>query len=277
MPEIPIFIVDAFIGHLEGRSLHGNPAAVMLLDAPYPDAWMQEVAAEMNLSETAFLVAKDEQNFDLRWFTPQAEVALCGHATLASAHVLCEKGHFNLKGEARFHTLSGVLTAQKRDEQISLDFPAQNVAHCQIPHGLLAALGFDKSENIQAYRAEDDWLLEMHEVLVAQTKPDFFLLRQLCSELKIRGIIISGPSESAGLEYDFVSRFFAPSVGIDEDPVTGSAHTKLAPFWGGRLQKTRMIGYQASPRGGLVGVHWQGERVELLGSARIRLCGQWVD
>ena len=276
MSEIPIFIADAFVGALGSRVLRGNPAAVVLLDAPQEALWMQEVAAEINLSETAFVVQRDNQNFDLRWFTPLCEVALCGHATLASAHVLWENGRLPPEREARFHTLSGVLTARKRGDEVALDFPAQEVEACELPESLLAAFGLEGLRNVRAYRAADDWLLEMHEALVENAKPDFSVLRQISTDLKIRGVILSGPAEFDGLGFDFVSRFFAPSVGIDEDPVTGSAHTKLAPFWGARLDKTQMVGFQASKRGGLVSVNWQKERVELSGRAQTRLRGHWL-
>lgn len=279
MSKTPIFVVDAFVGELNALTLRGNPAAVVLLDAPRDAGWMQEVAAEMNLSETAFLVQKTGRDFDLRWFTPRCEVALCGHATLASAHVLWESGRLISEKEARFHTLSGVLTAQKRGEEVALDFPAQTVENCPLPAALRDALGLEARYGpYEAFRAADDWLIEVAgESQVESLRPDFAALSQISTELGMRGIIVTAPAEFEGHGYDFVSRFFAPAVGIDEDPVTGSAHTKLGPFWGEKLGKTHLVGYQASPRGGLVTMNWRQERVELLGRATTRLRGEWGD
>lgn len=278
MGEIPIFVVDAFVGEMQGRILRGNPAAVALLNAPREDGWMQEVAAEMNLSETAFLVPKEGANFGLRWFTPTTEVKLCGHATLASAHVLWESGRLDGQCAAHFETLSGILTAQKRGGEIALDFPAQESKACEMPTGLRKALGLERCRAIKAFRAGDDLLIEMHEADVENLRADFPVLQRICEQIGVRGLIATGPAERpTSSSYDFISRFLAPCCGIDEDPVTGSAHTKLAPFWGARWGKTQMIGYQASPRGGLVKVNWQGQRVELLGRAQTRLRGYWLD
>lgn len=279
MTRFPIFITDAFVGTLSHRRLLGNPAAVALLDAPQNEAWMQEVAAEMNLSETAFVVPKDANHFDLRWFTPTCEVDLCGHATLASAHVLWDSGRLDAGQSAHFHTLSGILTAQKRGERIALDFPAQESAPCEAPRGLATALGTQNHRIIGVHRGGDDLLVEIgHENEIELLTPNFGALRQICTATEARGVIATVqaqvPVDLCG--YDFASRFFGPAVGIDEDPVTGSAHTKLAPFWGAKLGKTEMIGFQNSQRGGLVEMNWQGARVDLCGAARSRMRGEWV-
>ncbi len=282
MIQTPIFVVDAFVGQLQNRVLRGNPAAVALLDAPRDAEWMQEVAAEMNLSETAFLVPKGANDFDLRWFTPTCEVDLCGHATLASAHILWETGQIPPEQSLHFHTLSGVLTARKRHDRIALDFPAHDSVSCETPQllaALGAALGIEAHQSLGVHRASDDILVELdHENLIEFLAPDFEQLRQICEAGEARGVIVTARSARRIAEsgYDFVSRFFGPAVGIDEDPVTGSAHTKLAPFWSARLGKVRLIGLQASKRGGLIEMEWHGARVELLGVAATRLRGEWV-
>jgi PhzF family phenazine biosynthesis protein len=267
----PIYIVDAFTGILDNRQLRGNPAAVVILDTPKDEEWMQAVASEMNLSETAFVVSQSDGNFGLRWFTPVAEVNLCGHATLATAHVLWESGILQLGQTAHFKTLSGLLTAQKRDNWIELDFPEQKVRIASPPRGLAAALGIEVRYPVSYWKAEDDWLLEVPAGLVENLRPDFALLGQFSHHLKCRGFIVTSNGNDRG--YDFISRFFGPAVGVNEDPVTGSAHTKLAPFWGKQLDKTEMVGYQASLRGGLVKVHLRGSRIGLLGEARTFLAG----
>jgi PhzF family phenazine biosynthesis protein len=270
MSEIPIFIIDAFTGTLNGQILRGNPAAVVLLETPRDDLWMQNVAAEMNLSETAFLVQQQE-SFHLRWFTPTAEVKLCGHATLASAHILWQQGVLTPDATANFHTLSGPLTAQKQDEWIELDFPTQKVKIASAPEGLAQALGIESRTPVSYWKAEDDWLLEVPIGQVEGLHPNFLWLRDISKRLNCRGIIVTSGSTSA--EYDFVSRFFGPAVGVDEDPVTGSAHTKLAPFWGAQLEKMEVVGYQASARGGLVRCQWRDSRVGLRGKAITFLSG----
>ncbi len=276
MSETPIFIVDAFVGELPWQILRGNPAAVALLDAPRDDAWMQEVAAEMNLSETAFVCQKDSQNFGLRWFTPRVEVDLCGHATLAAAHVLWESGRLARDQDARFHTRSGLLTAQSEGEWISLNFPAQKVESCALPDALRAALGLEaKYGPYPAFRAADDWLIEAAgQAQVTWMEPDFACLGRICQASKMRGVIASAEPHYEGFGYDFVSRFFAPAIGIDEDPVTGSAHAALAPFWCARLGKNELVGFQASPRGGLVRVELQNGRVQLGGRAQTAVRGE---
>lgn len=237
----------------------GNPAAVCVLTEERSAAWMQQVALEMNLSETAFLL-KQTDGYQLRWFTPAVEVKLCGHATLASAHVLWSEGHLEPEAIAHFHTLSGLLTAQLQDGWITLNFPATPCTEMEPPAGLLEALGISKA--LYVGKNEFDYLVQVEdETLVRQMQPDFGRLRSL----PIRGIIVT--STGTHSDYDFVSRFFAPGSGIDEDPVTGSAHCTLAPFWGDRLHKNQFLAYQASPRGGEVRVNWEGDRVLLAGQA----------
>lgn len=246
--------VDAFTN----RPFAGNPAAVCVLPEAAPDAWMRDVAREMNLSETAFLVRRPD-GFDLRWFTPAVEVDLCGHATLASAHVLWEDRHLAPGEQARFHTRSGLLLAARRGEWIELDFPAKPATPAEPPPGLLKALGFEAAE---VSRNQFDYLVETgSEEAVRAAAPDLTALRKV----EARGIIVTARASTPG--YDFVSRFFGPAVGVDEDPVTGSAHCALAPYWASRLGKTAMTGYQASARGGVVRVRLEGGRVLLGGQA----------
>jgi PhzF family phenazine biosynthesis protein len=265
--SIPIIQVDAFTD----RPFAGNPAAVCLLDAPpdeSPDespagSWMQLVAREMNLSETAFLVPRGE-DFDLRWFTPTVEVDLCGHATLASAHVLWEEGYLPPDQPIRFHTRSGVLVAEKLITEkkavwIEMDFPATPAEPLVRVEGLESALG---AKAISLGRPRFDYLVELaSEEEVRALKPDLSALRQL----KVRGVIVT--ARASGPEYDFVSRVFAPAVGVDEDPVTGSAHCCLGPFWKERLGHDNLVGYQASARGGIVRTRCVGDRVFLSGQA----------
>ncbi|RYG68185.1 PhzF family phenazine biosynthesis protein [bacterium] len=272
MIGIPIFTVDAFTGRIGARELRGNPAAVVVLDEPKEEDWMLAVAAEMNLSETAFVRQLGSGHYSLRWFTPTDEVNLCGHATLATAHVLWESQMLSTNEAASFETRSGILQARKQDDRIELDFPAQKVQIAAAPRGLAMALGIEPRFPISCWKAEDDWLLEVPVGLVENLKPHFGELAQICRFLKCRGIIVTAATDSE--EYDFISRFFGPAIGVDEDPVTGSAHTKLAPFWGKQLKKTQMVGYQASVRGGLVAVDWRDSRVGLLGAAHTFLAGQ---
>jgi len=251
---IPVFIVDAFAE----RPFTGNPAAVCVLDGPADAAWMQHVAAEMNLSDTAFLYAEADR-FRLRWFTPVTEVDLCGHATLASAHVLWESGRLPLEEIARFETRSGLLTAGRDGAMIVLDFPATPPQPADAPPGLGAALG-TKAKYVG--RSRFDLLVEVESAsIVRALNPDVTTL----AALPARGVMVTAVSGDRAC--DFVSRFFAPAVGIAEDPVTGSAHCCLAPFWAERLGKTDMIGHQVSARGGVVHVGVRGDRVRLGGSA----------
>lgn len=258
----PITQVDAFTD----APFAGNPAAVCVLAAPRDAAWMQQVAEEMRLPETAFLWPEDD-GFRLRWFTPAVEVALCGHATLASAHVLWETGALPADATARFMTKSGLLTARRDGSWIALDFPARLAAPAGEQPDLLAALGLTEARFVG--RNVDDFLVEIaDEAAVRALAPDFGRLRQLPA----RGVMVTSRATSGPA--DFVSRFFAPAVGVDEDPVTGSAHCCLAPFWAERLGRASLLGYQASARGGLVRVRHAGDRVELGGQAVTVLRGE---
>jgi PhzF family phenazine biosynthesis protein len=228
---------------------------------------MQHVAAEMNLSETAFLVPEGD-GYGLRWFTPAVEVDLCGHATLASAHVLWETGRLSSAAPARFHTKSGLLTATRDGDRIVLDFPAVPVERCEPPAGLSDALG---GASRGVFRNRMDVLVEFDsESAVRDLKPDFGRL----AGMPVRGVIVTAPS--ADSQFDFVSRFFAPASGINEDPVTGSAHCALGPFWAGRLGKHDLVGRQVSQRGGVVRVGVRGDRVHLGGRAVTVLRGELI-
>jgi predicted PhzF superfamily epimerase YddE/YHI9 len=259
---LPLYQVDAFTD----RPFAGNPAAVCLLPAPREDAFLQAVAAEMNLAETAFLVRRGAgagdggDGWDLRWFTPTVEVALCGHATLASAHVLWQSGELAAGETARFHTLSGLLTAEQRGDWIVLDFPAEPPAAVPEPPPVLAAaLG---AAPLWVGRNRFDYLaLLPSAAAVLALAPD---LRTL-STLPVRGVIATAQAQEP--PFDFVSRFFAPAAGVDEDPVTGSAHCALGPFWRDRLGRDELLARQVSRRGGTVRVHVRGDRVELGGQA----------
>jgi PhzF family phenazine biosynthesis protein len=264
---VEITQVDAFTA----TPFQGNPAAVCILNSPREEKWMADVAMEMNLSETAFLTphAVDHGAFQLRWFTPTLEIALCGHATLASAHVLWESGRLAPHAEARFHTKSGVLVCNKLGNWIEMDFPATFVEPCDPPAQLAEALG---CEIKSIGRSKFDYLAELDdEATVRGVKANHHLLHQL----PVRGVIVTALANSANTHnYDFVSRFFAPGSGIDEDPVTGSAHCALAPYWAKKTGKSEMTGYQASPRGGIVKVRPVQERVFLSGQAVTVLRGE---
>ncbi len=261
---LKLFQVDAFTD----KAFAGNPAAVCILTEPRDEAWMQKMAQEMNLSETAFL-RKQADGYDLRWFTPTVEVALCGHATLASAHVLWETGLLASEEEARFHTKSGLLTARRKGGWIELNFPATRDEPAAAPPRLEEALGV---KPLYVGKSRFDYLLELDsEETVRNLKPDFGLLRTL----HVRGVMVTSRATSQG--YDFVSRFFAPGSGIDEDPVTGSAHCCLTPFWSKRLGKTELVAYQASRRGGTIRVRVSGDRVYLSGQAVTVLRGELDD
>lgn len=251
---ISLYQVDAFTN----RPFAGNPAAVCPLEQMPDDAWMQHLAAEMNLSETAFLVPGDD-GFRLRWFTPTVEVDLCGHATLASAHVLWESGRLAPDAPARFHTRSGLLTARRDGDWVELDFPATPAEAADPPPALIQALGVTP---LYVGRNKFDYLVQVESAaVVREAQPDFSLLYTV----PVRGVIVTSADESG--QYDFVSRFFAPGSGIDEDPVTGSAHCCLAPFWAGRLGKDAFHAFQASARGGDVRARLAGDRVLLQGQA----------
>ncbi|AET63490.1 PhzF family phenazine biosynthesis protein [Methanothrix harundinacea] len=264
---IKILQVDAFTS----EPFSGNPAAVCLLEEPRDDGWMQKVAAEMNLSETAFMTPEGD-GFRLRWFAPKAEVELCGHATLASAHLLWEEGVLAEDEIARFATKSGPLFAERRGGFIEMDFPAEpeRPIKCSPPM-LEAALGAPFS-----YVGDNrfDLLVELDgEETLRELRPNFDLLKKI----PVRGVMVTAESDSP--EYDFVSRFFAPTLGVDEDPVTGSAHCCLGPYWARRLGKFELVGYQASERGGVVRVRGgeDGDRVKIGGEAVTVLKGELIE
>jgi PhzF family phenazine biosynthesis protein len=248
--------VDAFTS----EPFTGNSAAVMVMPHPLVDAeWMQKVAREMNLSETAFLHRRPDGAFDLRWFSPTVEIDLCGHATLASAHWLWESGLLPHAAPAQFHTRSGLLTAVRAGDLIELDFPATPPADADEPPGLAEALGVTPR---YVGRSKFDYLVEVDsEEAVRQAKPNFSAL----AKLDVRGVMITSLASTPGL--DFVSRFFAPGSGIDEDPVTGSAHCCLTPFWSARLNRHEFTARQLSARGGLLRLRLDGDRVKLGGHA----------
>lgn len=251
---LPLLLVDAFA---EGP-FSGNPAAVCLLPKWPADGWLQGVAAEMNQSETAFLVRRGD-DFDLRWFTPAVEVELCGHATLASAAALHFLGAVDGQGAIHFHTRSGRLSARERDGVLELDFPQVPSVPAVPPEGLIEALGV---RPVAVGRTDFDYLVEVagaHDVRALG--PDFRRLR----EVDCRGVMVTSRGEDPSC--DFVSRFFAPACGIDEDPVTGSAHCTLGPYWSVRLGKTDLVGRQLSRRGGTVGVRLENDRAFLGGKA----------
>jgi PhzF family phenazine biosynthesis protein len=315
--ETPVLVVDAFTN----EPFRGNPAGVVLLEKPRPDDWMQSFAAEMKHAETAFLVP-EEGGFHLRWFTPVAEVDLCGHATLASAHALWETGTLEAGHEARFRTRSGLLTARQVRGGIEMDFPAlppRPVEDCDSEGGT-GLVGAVVNKALSGAVCEaifrglgargryvgwngSDYLVELDsEEAVRALKPDFATL----GSIGTRGVIATavaantggsapansgepatakgggsatakgggssapnggGSSTPNGGGYDFISRFFAPAFGIDEDPVTGSAHCALGPYWGAKLGKDEIVGYQASPRGGTIAIKLRGDRVALVGRA----------
>ena len=258
---LTMYQVDAFTN----KPFGGNPAGVCLLPGEKDDRWLQAVAQEMNLSETAFLLWQSG-GFNLRWFTPTTEVDLCGHATLASAHVLWEEDYLQADEEARFSTRSGLLTAKKQGEWIELNFPAKEEEEAEAPPHLLEALGVPAKyigKNVFDYLVEVDT-----EEVVREMKPNISLLAKVAA----RGVMVT--SRSSTEEYDFVSRFFAPQVGVNEDPVTGSAHCCLTPYWSKRLHKQEMMAYQASARGGILRVRLDGDRVLLGGQAVTVLRGE---
>lgn len=259
-----VYHVDAFTN----QPFAGNPAAVCILSEPAQELWMQKVAQEMNLPETAFLYRQADA-FDLRWFTPAMEIDLCGHATLAGAHVLWEEGYLKPDQRACFHTRSGLLTAVRKGDWIELDFPAEPQVQITPPPGLAKALGVTPK---YIGKNRFDYLVEVDsEETVRKLKPDFALLK----EFPVRGIIVTSIAASQG--YDFVSRFFAPGVGINEDPVTGSAHCCLGPFWRGRLNKNEFVACQASLRGGVIRVRVGEKRVYIGGQAVTIVRGELIN
>jgi len=248
--------VDSFTD----KPFAGNPAGVCVLERPRDEAWMRNVAREMNLAETAFLQRRNDDSFDLRWFTPAVEVDLCGHATLASAHVLWETEALRAADPAQFHTRSGLLTCHRRDAWIEMDFPATPPRPIDAPAGLLDALGVTSARFVG--RSRFDAFVELDdEAALRAIQPDMGGLKRVDA----RGVIVTARASTK--PYDFVSRFFAPQSGVDEDPVTGSAHCALAPYWREKLGKEDMLAFQASARGGVVRVVPRGDRVLLYGQA----------
>ena len=260
-----IIQVDAFTA----KPFQGNPAAVCVLENPVESAWMQLVAREMNLSETAFVIKQDD-GFNLRWFTPTTEVPLCGHATLATAHTLWTEGYLAREQAAQFYTLSGLLIAKLKGNWIELNFPANPSETGDIPDDLVTALGVSCKtlvKNSLGYLVE----VESAEI-VRKLQPNFSLLKTL----ETPDVIVTSKGDPKS-EYDFVSRFFAPGLGIDEDPVTGAAHCCLAPFWRDRLGKDNFLAYQVSERGGVVKVNYDGgDRVFLRGQAVTVMRGEII-
>ena len=262
--SLTIWQVDAF----SDEPFRGNPAAVCILPAAREAAWMQAVGREMNLSETAFLVRRDN-GFDLRWFTPVIEVDLCGHATLASAHVLWQEGILGQDQDARFYTRSGLLTARRDGDWIELDFPADPPEPAKLPEVVLRGLG---ARLTFGGVGKFDYVVELEsEAAVRALAPQFGLL----ASAGRRGVVVTARATTA--PFDYVCRFFAPASGIDEDPVTGSAQCALGPYWQTRLGRDDLLGYQASARGGVVRVRPRGARVLIAGKAVTILKGELID
>ncbi|NQW00359.1 MAG: PhzF family phenazine biosynthesis protein [Rhodospirillales bacterium] len=259
MTTRPVYQIDAFSERIFG----GNPAAVCPLDGWLSDAVMQQLAAENNLSETAFFVQTGDASYELRWFTPAAEVDLCGHATLATAHLIFEILNKGLDALS-FQTKSGVLQVARKGDMIELDFPARPAVPAQLPDGFQAAHGCSPAhflraaKNLAVFEAEAD---------VAAFRPDLAYIKSLAGD----GLIITAPGTSC----DFVSRYFAPHQGIDEDPVTGSAHCTSVPYWAGRLGKTALHARQISKRGGDLHCQLDGDRVKMAGRAVLYLEGKY--
>jgi PhzF family phenazine biosynthesis protein len=259
-----LFKVDAFTD----KPFAGNPAAVCLLAQSKSEVWMQNIAQEMNLAETAFIYPVIDGGYNLRWFTPTVEVDLCGHATLATAHVLWEISYLTTHEEARFHTKSGLLTAKRKENWIELNFPAEVAQESETPAGLLEAL---QVKPLFVGKNRFDYIVEVEsEEVLRNLQPDFKLL----ATVPARGVIVT--SVSANPAFDFISRFFGPASGIDEDPVTGSAHCCLGPYWQQKLNKNTFTAFQASKRGGIVKVKVSDNRVFLTGQAVIILRGELV-
>jgi PhzF family phenazine biosynthesis protein len=263
---LEMYLVDSFAE----EQFQGNPAAVCIMDGEREDEWQQKVAAEMNASETAFLLPlgdEPREGYSLRWFSPAAEVDLCGHATLASAHVLWESGRLAQTEAAVFHTRSGVLTCLREGEWLRMDFPSEPAAELDPPQGLLEALGLANVRYIGANRL--DIVVEVEsEAEVVGLKPDYSRLVQVPT----RGVIVTARADRIGV--DFVSRFFCPRIGVNEDPVTGSAHCLLTPYWQERLERDELTAFQASARGGWLRLRAEGERVVIYGKALTFLSGR---
>jgi PhzF family phenazine biosynthesis protein len=259
-----VFHVDAFSSHPFG----GNPAGVCLLTEPRSYVWMQRVAEELNLPETTFL-RKENEGYNLRWFTPSVEVEISGHGTLASAHVLWEHGLLEPNEQAHFTTMSGWLHATQNNGWIELDFPAEPVEDAVAPSEMVRALDAPVTY-VGLNRL--DYLVELDsETAVRTMKPDVDVLKHL----PVRAIIVTAKSSSP--EYDYVTRFFAPGIGVNEDPVTGSSHCSLGPYWSKKLGKTELLAYQASRREGVVRIRMEKERVFLGGRATTIFSGEFSD
>lgn len=265
--SLPLIVVDAFAS----EPFRGNPAAVVLLPAARDQQWMQSIAMEMNLSETAF-VYPDGDHLRLRWMTPAVEVDLCGHATIAATHAIRELhslgtlpadiAKFWINGAVQYQSRSGLLTAESSAHGITLDFPATNVEAAELPAGIAEALGVPSPELVFVGRSKFDYLIQVSSgAIVRGLHPD---MKQLAT-LPVRGLIVTALGDESS--HDFISRFFAPGAGVDEDPVTGSAHCALAPFWAPHFGRATLFGYQASKRGGLVRMELSGNRVRLSGKA----------
>ncbi len=263
MIKLEYRVVDAFAD----GPFKGNPAAVVVLESMHSDSWLQNVAMEMNLSETAFLV-RGGDGYQLRWFTPCIEVDLCGHATLASAVALADLGLLSDNSQVKFNTRSGQLIVARSGDLYEMDFPAVLARECESPQGLIEALAVAP---VQVAQNKFDYLVEVGSAAeVRAASPNFSMLTQIAA----RGIILTAKDESG--QYDFVSRFFAPAAGINQDPVTGSAHCCLAPYWSERLGKRSMVGYQASRRGGVVRMGLHSDRVMLAGRGYLFARGQFT-
>lgn len=254
------FIADAFTD----KPFFGNPAGVCLLDHPIEESLMQKIAFENNLAETAFLIPQDHY-YDLRWFTPEVEIDLCGHATLASSFILMNYVDTQ-KTSLEFHTQSGILTVKRKDDLYLMDFPRRKPAPCEIPAGLSDALGCNI---LETHQSRDILVLVESETVLATLTPDFIKLMQIGGSF---AVIVTAKSQKC----DFVSRFFAPNAGINEDPVTGSSHSTLIPFWSGILGKNEMVAAQLSKRGGVLYCTDQKERVTIGGKAVCYMAGNIV-
>jgi len=258
-PRMKIYQIDAFASEM----FTGNPAAVCPLESWLSDELMQKIAAENNLAETAFLVKKNE-GYEIRWFTPKIEVDLCGHATLAAAYTLMEHLQF-AENEVILHSPhSGKLSVRRRGERYTLNFPADNIVSITPPVKLLESLNHIP---LQCYQGKMDYMLVFqNQQQIIDLNPDF----KLMGKVEARGIICTAPGEDC----DFVSRFFGPQSGIDEDPVTGSAHTTLIPYWAAQLKKETLTAKQLSKRGGTLYCQYLGDRVEIGGTAKTYLIGE---
>jgi len=257
--EIPFFRVNAFTD----KPFSGNPAAVCVLKEELSPEAMLSIAAEMNLSETAFVLPPNEDGIrNLRWFTPKVEVPLCGHATLATSHVLLRE--MEEASPLRFDTLSGILTVEEeRDGWLRMDFPADPPEAAPAPDGLLKALGCPPDS--PTYRGVKLWIVRLEsENAVLAVAPDMVALRKVALGDTQLGVSVTAPGKAG---FDFVSRFFGPWVGVDEDPVTGMAHTVLGPYWMDELEATALRARQASARGGSLRVRGDGDRVQVSGRA----------